>query len=190
MSSYPELLCLFVFHCFLPRPLSPSNPLLHFNTSPDPGRPWTPQPRIVEENLTYAELDLMKPIPEAKASRNGTVYAQILFGEQQLWKETFLVSSFVNIFFPIYRLFFLVFFFKWQNAAHLKWLYIEFDTNFDFTFWQRRSARNANMNATWCHSCHLLPVWPYLATQHLCAVCSHVPLCNLLLTTTKRRVWF
>lgn len=42
------------------------------------------QPKIVEENLTYAELDLMKPIPEPKASRGGTVYAQILFGEQQL----------------------------------------------------------------------------------------------------------
>uniref|UniRef100_A0A3Q2XDK9 V-set and transmembrane domain containing 4 n=1 Tax=Hippocampus comes TaxID=109280 RepID=A0A3Q2XDK9_HIPCM len=28
----------------------------------------------LEENLTYAELDLVKPIPEAKASRNGTVY--------------------------------------------------------------------------------------------------------------------
>ncbi|KAG7226479.1 hypothetical protein INR49_003799 [Caranx melampygus] len=41
-------------------------------------------PKIVEENLTYAELDLVKPIPEAKASRSGTVYAQILFGEQQL----------------------------------------------------------------------------------------------------------
>ncbi|XP_061765005.1 V-set and transmembrane domain-containing protein 4 [Nerophis ophidion] len=41
-------------------------------------------PKIVEENLTYAELDLVKPIPDAKASRNGTVYAQILFEEQQL----------------------------------------------------------------------------------------------------------
>ncbi|CAN9508918.1 unnamed protein product [Ophioblennius macclurei] len=41
-------------------------------------------PKIVEENLTYAELDLVKPIPEPKASRSGTVYAQILFGEQQL----------------------------------------------------------------------------------------------------------
>uniref|UniRef100_A0A8C5NBJ8 Ig-like domain-containing protein n=1 Tax=Gouania willdenowi TaxID=441366 RepID=A0A8C5NBJ8_GOUWI len=41
-------------------------------------------PKIVEESLTYAELDLVKPIPEAKASRSGTVYAQILFGEQQL----------------------------------------------------------------------------------------------------------
>ncbi|XP_029384085.1 V-set and transmembrane domain-containing protein 4 isoform X1 [Echeneis naucrates] len=41
-------------------------------------------PKIVEENLTYAELDLVKPIPETKASRSGTVYAQILFGEQQL----------------------------------------------------------------------------------------------------------
>ncbi|KAM9831888.1 V-set and transmembrane domain-containing protein 4 [Neosynchiropus ocellatus] len=41
-------------------------------------------PKIVEENLTYAELDLVKPLPESKASRSGTVYAQILFGEQQL----------------------------------------------------------------------------------------------------------
>ncbi|XP_037829811.1 V-set and transmembrane domain-containing protein 4 isoform X2 [Kryptolebias marmoratus] len=41
-------------------------------------------PRIVEENLTYAELDLMKPLPETKASHKGTVYAQILFGEKQL----------------------------------------------------------------------------------------------------------
>ncbi|XP_059180905.1 V-set and transmembrane domain-containing protein 4 [Centropristis striata] len=41
-------------------------------------------PKIVEENLTYAELDLVKPIPEPKASSSGTVYAQILFGEQQL----------------------------------------------------------------------------------------------------------
>ncbi|XP_026207592.1 V-set and transmembrane domain-containing protein 4 [Anabas testudineus] len=41
-------------------------------------------PKIVEENLTYAELDLVKPIPEPKASRSGTVYAQILFEEQQL----------------------------------------------------------------------------------------------------------
>ncbi|AWP17328.1 putative V-set and transmembrane domain-containing protein 4-like [Scophthalmus maximus] len=38
-------------------------------------------PKIVEENLTYAELDLVRPIPEAKASSSGTVYAQILFGE-------------------------------------------------------------------------------------------------------------
>ncbi|KAM6897135.1 V-set and transmembrane domain-containing protein 4 [Xenentodon cancila] len=41
-------------------------------------------PRIVEENLTYAELDLVKPLPDTKASCSGTVYAQILFGEQQL----------------------------------------------------------------------------------------------------------
>lgn len=45
------------------------------------------QPKIVEENLTYAELDLVKPIPEPKASCSGTVYAQILFGEQQLWEK-------------------------------------------------------------------------------------------------------
>lgn len=42
------------------------------------------QPKIVEENLTYAELDLVRPIPETKASCSGTVYAQILFEEQQL----------------------------------------------------------------------------------------------------------
>ncbi|XP_037611888.1 V-set and transmembrane domain-containing protein 4 isoform X2 [Sebastes umbrosus] len=41
-------------------------------------------PKIVEENLTYAELDLVRPIPETKASCSGTVYAQILFEEQQL----------------------------------------------------------------------------------------------------------
>lgn len=41
-------------------------------------------PKIVEENLTYAELDLMKPIPENKASRSGTVYAQIQFEEPQM----------------------------------------------------------------------------------------------------------
>ncbi|XP_072312743.1 V-set and transmembrane domain-containing protein 4 [Eucyclogobius newberryi] len=41
-------------------------------------------PKIVEENLTYAELDLVKPLPEAKACCNGTVYAQIMFEEQQL----------------------------------------------------------------------------------------------------------
>uniref|UniRef100_A0A668VWQ1 Ig-like domain-containing protein n=1 Tax=Oreochromis aureus TaxID=47969 RepID=A0A668VWQ1_OREAU len=40
--------------------------------------------KTLEENLTYAELDLVKPIPETKASRSGTVYAQILFEEQQL----------------------------------------------------------------------------------------------------------
>lgn len=42
------------------------------------------QPKIVEENLTYAELDLVKPIPDATAKHSGTVYAQILFEEQQL----------------------------------------------------------------------------------------------------------
>lgn len=46
--------------------------------------PPLPQPKIVEENLTYAELDLVKPVPEAAAKRSGTVYAQILFEEQQL----------------------------------------------------------------------------------------------------------
>uniref|UniRef100_A0A3B3BRJ7 V-set and transmembrane domain containing 4b n=1 Tax=Oryzias melastigma TaxID=30732 RepID=A0A3B3BRJ7_ORYME len=42
------------------------------------------QPRIVEENLTYAELELIKPLPEMKAACSGTVYAQILFKEQKL----------------------------------------------------------------------------------------------------------
>lgn len=46
------------------------------------------QPKIVEENLTYAELDLVRPIPDAGAKHSGTVYAQILFEEQQLWDQT------------------------------------------------------------------------------------------------------
>lgn len=46
------------------------------------------QPRIVEENLTYAELELIKPLPEMKAACSGTVYAQILFKEQKLWEQT------------------------------------------------------------------------------------------------------
>uniref|UniRef100_A0A3P9LZ88 V-set and transmembrane domain containing 4b n=1 Tax=Oryzias latipes TaxID=8090 RepID=A0A3P9LZ88_ORYLA len=41
-------------------------------------------PRIVEESLTYAELELIKPLPDMKASCSGTVYAQILFKEQKL----------------------------------------------------------------------------------------------------------
>lgn len=45
------------------------------------------QPKIVEENLTYAELDLVMAIPDAAAKRSGTVYAQILFEEQQLWDQ-------------------------------------------------------------------------------------------------------
>lgn len=49
------------------------------------------QPKIVEENLTYAELDLVKPIPDDEAKRSGTVYAQILFEEQQLWDQTYLL---------------------------------------------------------------------------------------------------
>lgn len=48
------------------------------------------QPKIVEENLTYAELDLVKPIPDATAKHSGTVYAQILFEEQQLWEQIFI----------------------------------------------------------------------------------------------------
>uniref|UniRef100_A0A3B3BRV0 V-set and transmembrane domain containing 4b n=1 Tax=Oryzias melastigma TaxID=30732 RepID=A0A3B3BRV0_ORYME len=44
-----------------------------------------PQPRkVLLENLTYAELELIKPLPEMKAACSGTVYAQILFKEQKL----------------------------------------------------------------------------------------------------------
>ncbi|XP_043086965.1 V-set and transmembrane domain-containing protein 4 isoform X2 [Puntigrus tetrazona] len=39
-------------------------------------------PKIAEESLMYAELELMKPLPEAKASKTGTVYAQILFEDK------------------------------------------------------------------------------------------------------------
>uniref|UniRef100_A0A8D2PDU7 V-set and transmembrane domain-containing protein 4 n=1 Tax=Zosterops lateralis melanops TaxID=1220523 RepID=A0A8D2PDU7_ZOSLA len=41
-------------------------------------------PKITEENLTYAELELMKPIQEAKGISSMTVYAQILFEENKL----------------------------------------------------------------------------------------------------------
>ncbi|XP_021335878.1 V-set and transmembrane domain-containing protein 4 [Danio rerio] len=39
-------------------------------------------PKIAEESLTYAELELIKPLPEAKAAKTGTVYAQILFEDK------------------------------------------------------------------------------------------------------------
>uniref|UniRef100_A0A8V0ZD84 V-set and transmembrane domain-containing protein 4 n=1 Tax=Gallus gallus TaxID=9031 RepID=A0A8V0ZD84_CHICK len=41
-------------------------------------------PKIAEENLTYAELELMKPIQEAKGIPSTTVYAQILFEENKM----------------------------------------------------------------------------------------------------------
>lgn len=41
-------------------------------------------PKIAEESLTYAELELVKPLPDNKASCTGTVYAQILFQERQV----------------------------------------------------------------------------------------------------------
>uniref|UniRef100_A0A8C6ZNK5 V-set and transmembrane domain-containing protein 4 n=1 Tax=Nothoprocta perdicaria TaxID=30464 RepID=A0A8C6ZNK5_NOTPE len=44
----------------------------------------TAPPKITEENLTYAELELMKPIQEAKGIPSTTVYAQILFEENKL----------------------------------------------------------------------------------------------------------
>lgn len=42
------------------------------------------QPKIAEENLTYAELELIKPHRAAKGVPSNTVYAQILFEENQL----------------------------------------------------------------------------------------------------------
>lgn len=42
------------------------------------------QPKIAEENLTYAELELIKPHRAAKGVPSSTVYAQILFEENQL----------------------------------------------------------------------------------------------------------
>ncbi|XP_076980765.1 V-set and transmembrane domain-containing protein 4 isoform X1 [Tamandua tetradactyla] len=41
-------------------------------------------PKIAEENLTYAELELIKPQQSAKGLPTGTVYAQILFEENKL----------------------------------------------------------------------------------------------------------
>ncbi|XP_018580408.1 V-set and transmembrane domain-containing protein 4a isoform X2 [Scleropages formosus] len=46
------------------------------------------QPKIAEENLTYAELELVKPQPETKSTSTGTVYAQILFQEKHLRSAT------------------------------------------------------------------------------------------------------
>ncbi len=42
------------------------------------------QPKIAEESLMYAELELMKPLPEAKTTTTGTVYAQILFEDKSV----------------------------------------------------------------------------------------------------------
>ncbi|XP_029620257.1 V-set and transmembrane domain-containing protein 4 isoform X3 [Salmo trutta] len=39
-------------------------------------------PKIAEESLTYAELELVNPLPDNKASCTGTVYAEILFKER------------------------------------------------------------------------------------------------------------
>ncbi|XP_020136065.2 V-set and transmembrane domain-containing protein 4 [Microcebus murinus] len=41
-------------------------------------------PKIAEENLTYAELELIKPHQVAKGLPTSTVYAQILFEEHKL----------------------------------------------------------------------------------------------------------
>ncbi len=54
------------------------------------------KPRVVEDSLTYAELELVKPKPELKTDLTGcaqletktqctgTVYAQIIFVEKQV----------------------------------------------------------------------------------------------------------
>ncbi|XP_030631677.1 V-set and transmembrane domain-containing protein 4 [Chanos chanos] len=41
-------------------------------------------PKIAEESLTYAELELVKPLPDAKTTNKGTVYAQIVFEDKPL----------------------------------------------------------------------------------------------------------
>ncbi|XP_030628563.1 V-set and transmembrane domain-containing protein 4a [Chanos chanos] len=41
-------------------------------------------PRVVEDSLTYAELELVRPKPETKACCTGTVYAQILFLDKKV----------------------------------------------------------------------------------------------------------
>ncbi|XP_006004298.1 V-set and transmembrane domain-containing protein 4a isoform X1 [Latimeria chalumnae] len=41
-------------------------------------------PKIAEESLTYAELELVKPKVEAKGICTGTVYAKILFEENEM----------------------------------------------------------------------------------------------------------
>lgn len=41
-------------------------------------------PKIAEESLTYAELELVKPLPDNKTACTGTVYAQIFFEERQV----------------------------------------------------------------------------------------------------------
>ncbi|XP_023676034.2 V-set and transmembrane domain-containing protein 4 [Paramormyrops kingsleyae] len=41
-------------------------------------------PKIVEESLMYAELELVKPLPESKSACSGTVYAQIVFDERPM----------------------------------------------------------------------------------------------------------
>ncbi|XP_056387225.1 V-set and transmembrane domain-containing protein 4 isoform X2 [Hyla sarda] len=44
-------------------------------------------PKLVEEGLTYAELELIKPKPPIIESSSGTVYAQILFENQEKYQE-------------------------------------------------------------------------------------------------------
>lgn len=43
-----------------------------------------PQLKGREESLTYAELELQKPLQEAKGTSSATVYAQILFEENKV----------------------------------------------------------------------------------------------------------
>lgn len=56
--------------------------LILFNVSCNSAVVLNQQPKIAEESLMYAELELMKPLPEAKTVTTGTVYAQILFEDK------------------------------------------------------------------------------------------------------------
>lgn len=56
--------------------------LILFNVSCNSAVVLNQQPKIAEESLMYAELELMKPLPEAKTATTGTVYAQILFEDK------------------------------------------------------------------------------------------------------------
>ncbi|XP_003278217.1 V-set and transmembrane domain-containing protein 4 isoform X1 [Nomascus leucogenys] len=62
---------------------APITPTFHKPKLLKPQRKVT-LPKIAEENLTYAELELIKPHRAAKGTPTSTVYAQILFEENKL----------------------------------------------------------------------------------------------------------
>ncbi|KAK1791658.1 hypothetical protein P4O66_013657 [Electrophorus voltai] len=80
--------------CITPQP--PQIPVKVFRSLKCPSLFSTPpalKPRVADDSLTYAELELVKPVPETKSSNSGTaqlepssgtVYAQILFVEKQV----------------------------------------------------------------------------------------------------------